>query len=107
MKLSQKLIKENIAPFFNDWAKLKEAIESSHRNRDGNGQKTMLQGIRLYKDLLQHCDFEVVPLNGRERLAFIEQRPANFAAFRQLDELFAEMKKMIASKRIQLKRTEK
>ncbi|MCP2036330.1 hypothetical protein L1279_003372 [Planomicrobium sp. HSC-17F08] len=106
MKLSQKLTKEAVEPFFNDWDSLKKSIEPSFRNRSRTGQQEMLNGIRLYKQLLAHCDFEIIPLNGPERLSFIEQRPANFAAFRQLDELFSEMKKGIASKRIQLKRNE-
>lgn len=106
MKLSQKLTEENIQPFFEEWAVLKEAIEPSFRNRDKNGQAEMLQGIILYNRLLQHCNFEIMPLNGAERLSFIEQRPANFAAFRQLDGMFTEMKKQIASKRIQLRRLE-
>lgn len=106
MKLSQKLTKEAVEPFFNDWDSLKESIEPLFRNRSRTGQQEMLNGIRLYKQLLAHCEFEIIPLNGPERLSFIEQRPANFAAFRQLDELFSEMKKGIASKRIQLKRNE-
>ncbi|MDN7225783.1 hypothetical protein QWY22_11765 [Planococcus liqunii] len=106
MKLSQKLTKEAVEPFFNGWDSLKVTIESSFRNRDGTGRQELLNGIKLYKQLLAHCDFEITPLNGPERLAFVEQRPTNFAAFRQLDELFSEMKKGIASKRIQLKRNE-
>lgn len=106
MKLSQKLTKEAVEPFFNGWDSLKETIEPSFRDRDGTAQQELLNGIKLYKQLLAHCDFEIIPLNGLERLAFIEQRPTNYAAFRQLDELFSEMKKGIASKRIQLKRNE-
>lgn len=107
MKLSQKLTKEIIEPFFNDWDKMKETIEQAFRNRDPKDPQEMLNGIILYKQLLEQCDFEIIPLNGPERLSFIEQRPTNFAAFRQLDELFAEMAKGIAAKRIQLKRHEK
>lgn len=106
MKLSQKLTKENVEPFFIEWAKLKEAIENAHRNRDKKELDAMLRGITLYKQLLNHCDSVIGPLNGMERLSFVEQRPANFAAFRQLDELFTEMRKLIASKRIQLRKTE-
>ncbi|MGK7378228.1 YpoC family protein [Planococcus sp. 1R117A] len=106
MKLSQRLIKEKTDPFFNQWTILKEVIENSHRLRDSKGQNAMADGIILYKNLLQQCNGQITPLNGQERLMFIEQRPSNYAAFRQLDELFAEMKKLIASKRVQLKRLE-
>ena len=106
MKLSQKLTKEFIDPFFTRWATLSEEIARLHALRDKQTARRMDEAIHLYKELIAHCERQVVPINGNERLQFIEQRPGNYAAYRQLDELFSEMKKKIASKRIQLKKME-
>lgn len=103
MKLSQKLTKESIAPYFAEWAILSEEIAAMHQNREKQAAGHMLQGIELFNRLVDHCDGQIIPMNGKERLQFIVQRPGNYAAFRQLDELFSEMKKKIASKRIRLK----
>ncbi|TWT01031.1 YpoC family protein [Planomicrobium sp. CPCC 101079] len=115
MKLSQKLTKEQTDPFFSKWQEMSLVISELHERREKRVKKEMESGILLYKKLLAHClDAEkdagekaVAPLNGEERLAFVASNPGTYAAFRQLDELFAEMKKLIAAKRIQLKRLEK
>lgn len=104
MKLSQKLTNELIEPFFTEWAGIRESILLSHQLRDGNTEAPMLEGVGIFQQLLAHCEGQASPLNCAERLTFIEQQPARFAAFRQLDELFLEMRKAIASKRVQLKR---
>lgn len=104
MKSSQKLIDGLIAPFYFEWDAIREQAAKSHQIRDGHAAGTVQQGIQLFHRLMEHCEGEVHPLNHTERLAFIEQQPAKYAAFRQLDELFLEMKKMIVSKRTQLKR---
>lgn len=103
MTLSQKLTKESISPYFDQWEALSEEISAMHRNRQKHTGPPMHEGIELLKTLIEHCDGQLIPMNGNERIQFIEQRPSNYAAFRQLDELFSEMKKKIASKRIQLK----
>ncbi|MCJ1907395.1 YpoC family protein [Planococcus ruber] len=103
MKLSQKLTKESVSPYFDQWAALAEELSSLHQKRSSGTAPLMLQGLDLLKELLAHCNGEVIPMNGKERIQFIEQRPNNYAAFRQLDELFSEMNKKIASKRIRLK----
>jgi hypothetical protein len=105
MKLSQKLIDSAIDPYFSAWSQLNERISASHRLRDGRSEPAMLEGIRLFRGLLAHCEGAVSPLNWSERLDWIEQQPAKFAAFRQLDGLFMEMKKAIPSKRIQSMRS--
>ncbi|WP_341201534.1 YpoC family protein, partial [Planomicrobium okeanokoites] len=46
----------------------------------------------------------ITPLNNEERLAFVEMNCRTFAAYRQLQELFNEMQKKIASKRAILNR---
>lgn len=103
MKLSQKLTKESVSPYFDQWGVLAAEITSLHQNRSNQTAPQMLQGLDLFKALLTHCEEQILPMNGHERIHFIEQRPGNYAAFRQLDELFSEMKKKIAVKRIQMK----
>lgn len=105
MKLSQKLIDELIDPFFLEWAVIHERVSKSHQLRDGRAEGAMQEGIQVFYRLLDHCEGQASPLNCAERLAFIEQWPAKYAAFRQLDELFLETKKIIVSKRIQWKRS--
>lgn len=107
MKSSQKLIDELIDPFFLEWAGIRMQVSQAHQLRNGGAEKAMLEGIQLFCLLLDHCKGQAIPLNCAERLAFIEQQPAKYAAFRQLDELFLEMKKAVVSKRIQLKRSGK
>ena len=104
MRLLQKLTKVQVSSFFDQWHELQPAIAESIKKRDGQAAELMNEGIRLYIRLLAHCEYLIEPLNGKERLAFIEQNNGRYAAFRQLDELFEEMKKQIASKRTQLQR---
>jgi hypothetical protein len=102
MKQSQKLTKERIDPYFAEWQRLRTELVSVHQERSISADEHMAQGIQLLTALLEECDGELAPLNCRDRLSFIKAKPAQFAAFRQLDELFTEMKKKISSKRIQL-----
>lgn len=100
---SQKLIEHEIAPFFAEWAVLREQLISLHGQRSRQAAGTAVDAIALYKRLLMHCSpFGLVPVNGEERLRFVEASPGNYAAFRQLDELFLEMAKKIAGKRSRL-----
>lgn len=67
----------------------------------------MTQGISVYQALLAQCisgEAHLEPLNNAERLAFVETNSTSYAAFRQLQELFNEMKKKIASKRASLEK---
>ncbi|RNF40474.1 YpoC family protein [Planococcus salinus] len=105
MRLLQKLTNEQLSFFYSRWRELKPALIDSITSKDSHqAGRLMQEGIQLYKELLAHCEHAIEPLNGQERLAFIEQNRGRYAAFRQLDELFEEMKKKIASKRIQLHR---
>lgn len=111
MKLLQKLTKEQIDPYFMEWEVKALHFAELHKRRDMAVESEMMAGIELYRALLAHCLAEdnekpLMPLNGEERLSFIVSRPGTFHAFRQLDELFSEMKKLIAAKRVQLKRIE-
>lgn len=111
MKLSQKLTKEQIDPFFIKWENIVSDISGMHKKKDAKAKELMGNGVVLYRNLLLHCQQEgqkpIIPLNGEERLDFIVHNPGNYAAFRQLDELFSEIKKMIAAKRVQLNRVNK
>lgn len=106
MRLLQKLTDGSIDPFFAEWNILREQALTFHQMRNGLSEEPTLKGTEILRQLLVYCHGEVVPLNAEERIAFIESQPATYAAFRQLDELFNEMRKMVAAKRIQLKRTE-
>ncbi|HSP21115.1 MAG TPA: hypothetical protein VLQ20_02190 [Planococcus sp. (in: firmicutes)] len=102
MKQSQKLTKELIDPYFEEWQRLNTELLAAHHQRNANAAGLMVQGIRLFNALLEECGGELLPLNYQDRMGFIKTHPAQFAAFRQLDELFTEMKKTISSKRAQL-----
>lgn len=102
MKQSQKLTKETIDPYFVQWQSLRTELLSVHQQRSKSADGLMVQGIQLFTALLEECGGELAPLNCRDRLCFIKTKPAHFAAFRQLDELYTEMKKTISSKRVQL-----
>lgn len=105
--------KEKIEPFFDKWSELQETIHEMHSERNKEVHKLMEEAITVYEQLilftsghsldskLSQDDYEVLPLNGMERLQFIKMRPGQFASFRQLDELFKETKKKIARLRVQ------
>lgn len=110
MKSLLKLTKEQIDPYFLEWQRILMELAELHKQRDIRTKVVLEAGLEVYKRLLVHCrealqeeGFE--PLNGSERLAFIEASPGTYAAYRQLAELFAELKKSIARKRIELKRS--
>lgn len=105
MKPSQKLTKETLDPYFVHWQLLRTELLAAYQQRSKSADGLMVQGIRLFRALLEACGGELAPLNCGERLSFIEARPAQFAAFRQLDELFSEMKKTVSSKRAQLNKS--
>lgn len=90
-------------PYFLAWEKQREQLQTLFRNRTAGAEAEMLEAIQLYEALLLHCEaFDLSPINGEERLAFIKSNVRSFAAFRQLDELFTELKKGIARRRAQL-----
>ena len=105
--LQKSIEQEKISPYIISWDKLEEEIGVLFGKREQSADVLMTDGIVLYKALLEQCSTEeerLIPLNNAERLAFIEENPANYAAFRQLQELFNEMHKKIASKRARLGR---
>ncbi|RAZ79077.1 YpoC family protein [Planococcus halotolerans] len=108
MKTLQRSIeKERISPFFEAWAKLDEDIRVLHVNKNSSPAALMNEGIIVYKSLLEQCSSDeekIEPLNNNERLVFVESNCSTFAAYRQLQELFNEMYKKVASKRAILNR---
>ncbi len=102
MKQSQKLSNKTIDPYFNEWHGLKIELQDAHQTRSKHAAGFLLQGTQLFNALLAECGGELYPLNCQDRLDFITTHSSTFAAFRQLDELFVEMKKTISSKRVQL-----
>ncbi len=108
MKSSQKLTKEQIDPYFLEWARLSAELAYLHERRDKATVQAIQSGIETFEQLLSHCRFalqddEFEPLNGSERLSFIKSSARTYAAYRQLDELFSELKKILARKRIEFK----
>ncbi|MGB6408827.1 MAG: YpoC family protein [Planococcus donghaensis] len=108
MKPSPKLTKEQLDPYFLEWECLSVQLADLHKQRNKAAAKLIQEGLTIYKKLLAHCrdalqDNEFEPLNGAERLSFIESSPGTYAAYRQLAELFVELKKIIARKRIEFK----
>lgn len=109
MKSLQRLTNEQVDPFFLEWSRISGELATLHKERKKGANTVILTGIEVYKRLLSYCrealqDDEFQPLNGSERLSFIEASPGAYAAYRQLDELFTELRKTIARKRIELKR---
>ncbi|RHW39287.1 hypothetical protein D1B33_00075 [Lysinibacillus yapensis] len=112
-KAKRELIdKEIVEPFFEQWQNLSAKIYQSHEVRDGQAKSLMEQGIELFERCVVHCsdtsetavsereEYEVLPINGKERLQFIKARPGQYACYRQLDELFKELKKRLARLRL-------
>lgn len=100
--LRKSIENDRIAPFYVSWSQLEKEISLLHSTKEKKAETEMKQGIELYKALLDQCtaeDEKLEPLNNSERLAFIEANRSTYAAFRQLNELFNEMQKKIASKR--------
>jgi len=106
------IVKEAVEPYFEQWLDLSTRIHQAHELRNGEAKALMDQGILLFENCILYCsdtpsksieeseEYEVLPLNGMERLQFIKTRPGQYACFRQLDELFKELKKRLARLRI-------
>ncbi|MBK3496756.1 hypothetical protein JFL43_18185 [Viridibacillus sp. YIM B01967] len=104
--------KERVEKWLADWEILRAEIHTSHATRDGKAKEIMLKGIDLYEVFIINVsqtsvevvqlreEYEVLPINGVERLQFIKQRPGQYACYRQLDELFIETKKRMARLRL-------
>ncbi|HWK24724.1 MAG TPA: hypothetical protein VNS08_17035 [Ureibacillus sp.] len=108
----ESIAKEAVEPYFEQWNELNRQIHNAHELRNGEAKSFMDKGIQLFEKCIIYCsettsqsiieseEYEVLPLNGMERLQFIKTRPGQYACFRQLDELFKELKKRLARLRI-------
>ena len=101
--------KEIVDAWFAQWEALQQDIHAAHEARNGEAKHLMEQGIAHFEKLLVESaadqvsaddDFELYPINGKERLAFIKAKPGQYACYRQLDELFKETKKRAARLRL-------
>ena len=104
----EKTPKEGIDNLFCEWEELSEKIRESHTLRRSGIHEEMQMALSLYEKLLVLvsevnvfdikglCEYEVVPINAKDRYLFVKGSPGKYAAYRQLDELFKETKKKIA-----------
>lgn len=110
--VQQEAISKEVADaWYNEWETMREGIHEAHERRDGSAQQFMVKGIEHFEHFIvtssitdvpfsQHSDYELMPINGMERLQFIKARPGQYACYRQLDELFKETKKRCARLRM-------
>lgn len=103
--------KEVVDEWFGMWQTQERAIHEAHSNRDKSVKALMEQAIAHYEQFIQRASdttatlqaneiYEVLPINGMERLQFVKTRPGQYACYRQLDELFIETKKRCARLRL-------
>lgn len=103
--------KEHVDAWFSEWERLREEIHAAHDRRDGSALDFMVKGITHFEQLLidsaetegafsTDAEYELMPINGMERFGFIKMRPAQYACYRQLDELYKETKKRCARLRL-------
>lgn len=105
------ITKELVDAWYAEWNVLQQAIHEAHSQRDGSALPLMKQGLALFERLVVESaqtdeplhlqmEYELLPINGAERLQFIKMRPGQYACYRQLDELFKETKKRCARLRL-------
>lgn len=108
--------KELVEPYFQKWEELSQQIHIAHNLRNGEAEMLMREGITLFENLVLSTSvttqspmfdtneqYEVLPINGMERYLFVKVRPGQYACYRQLDELFKEIKKRLARLRVKTK----
>lgn len=102
--------KEKVEQWFAEWQEISPTIHAAHERRDKTAASAMEAGINLYENFIAKASnveafsveqqYEVLPINAMERMAFIKHRPGQYACYRQLDELFTETKKRCARLRL-------
>ncbi|KYG91698.1 hypothetical protein A0U40_01780 [[Bacillus] sp. KCTC 13219] len=108
----QLISQQAVDEWYVNWNALREQIHAAHEARNGQAEPFMHQGIEHFLQFLMiasevegydtQASYELLPLNGGERLAFIRANPAQYASYRQLDELYKETKKRCARLRLQI-----
>lgn len=107
----EQISKEIVDEWFAMWQTQERAIYEAHSKRDKAVKALMQQAIEHYEQFIQKASqtvealqanetYEVLPINGMERLQFVKTRPGQYACYRQLDELFIETKKRCARLRL-------
>lgn len=106
--------KELLTPYFNQWEAVRDQIEAFYDQKDHQAVELMNVSIENYSELLEHGGKEVddrkgkvvytlLPLNGEERFEFVKDKISSHYAHIQLDALFTESKKKVARLSIQKK----
>ncbi len=105
MTLSRKSIDFATAPYFEKWKELAIDLHGCLTERKEDCRSLVESGHHLYKDLQSLLakmfgENRPAPLNEEDRLAFVMNSRSTHAAYRQLEQLFAELKKKVAREKI-------
>lgn len=99
--------REALQSYFEQWDRVKEDIEELYERKDSSVITHMKKSLHNYMCLLEYGGYEeieqggqgtyrLLPLNGHERIAFIEKQIHSAYAFAQLTALFDETRKKAA-----------
>lgn len=104
------ITKEAVDAWFAAWQEREARIHEAHSKRDKAVKALMEEAIQHYENFIveasetttfdDKAEYEMLPINGNERLQFVKMRPGQYACYRQLDELFIETKKRCARLRL-------
>ncbi|MEG0472510.1 MAG: hypothetical protein RR588_09260 [Solibacillus sp.] len=106
-----KISKEAVNAWYANWEQFQHKIHLAHDARDSSVAQLMQQAIEQFEHFIVSSSeteaafsetepYELMPINGMERLSFVKMRPGQYAAYRQLDELYKETKKRCARLRL-------
>lgn len=108
--IKDEISKDKVDAWLEKWQDISPAIHEAHDRRDKTAATFMESGIELFEQFIakvsgvtalnEQEEYEVLPLNAMERIAFIKRKPGQYACYRQLDELFTETKKRCARLRL-------
>lgn len=107
----EKISKEAVNEWYESWEQLQGKIHIAHDERDSSVGQLMQRAIEQFEYFIVSSSesdvgfseiepYELMPINGMERLSFVKMRPGQYAAYRQLDELYKETKKRCARLRL-------
>lgn len=103
--MQKPFVKQDVQHHFDDWHHLQAMIHEGYANHARNTQALVEEGLLLFRQLLLDGGLQEVegrdtaklmPLNGEERLQFIEHHIHLRHAFIQLAALFEETEKKAA-----------
>lgn len=108
--IKDEISKDKVDTWLAKWQEISPSIHEAHNRRDKTAASQMEVGIALFEQFIARvsgvesldevAEYEVLPLNAMERIAFIKRKPGQYACYRQLDELFTETKKRCARLRL-------